>query len=88
MSGGGDLIIKLCPILVTPMDYKTCQAPCPWDFPGKNTGTGCYFLLQGIFLTQGSNSHLLHCRWFPAMQTDASPLSHQENPYDLIIMKY
>ena len=26
---------------------------CPWDFPGKNTGAGCHFLLQGIFLTQG-----------------------------------
>ena len=23
---------------------------------------GCYFLLQGIFLTQGSNQDLLHCR--------------------------
>ena len=23
---------------------------------------GCHFLLQGIFLTQGSNSGLLHCR--------------------------
>ena len=19
---------------------------CPWDFPGKNTGAGCHFLLQ------------------------------------------
>ena len=27
----------------------------PWDFPGKNTGAGCRFLLQGIFPTQGSN---------------------------------
>ena len=25
----------------------------PWDFPGKSTGVGCHFLLQGIFLTQG-----------------------------------
>ena len=25
---------------------------CPWDFPGKNTGVGCHFLFQGIFLTQ------------------------------------
>ena len=33
--------------------------PCPWDFPGKNTGMGCHFLLQGIFLTQGSNLSLL-----------------------------
>ena len=22
---------------------------CPWDFPGKNTGVGSYFLLQEIF---------------------------------------
>ena len=24
---------------------------CPWDFPGKKTGVGCHFFLQGIFLT-------------------------------------
>ena len=35
---------------------------CPWDFPGKSTGVGCHFLLQGIFLTQASNPGLLHCR--------------------------
>ena len=35
---------------------------CPWNFPGKNTGVSCCFLLQGIFLTQGSNLGLLHCR--------------------------
>ena len=27
---------------------------CPWDFPGTSTGVG-YFLLQGIFPTQGLN---------------------------------
>ena len=32
---------------------------CPWDFPGKNTGVGCHFLLQGIVPTQGLNLHLL-----------------------------
>ena len=31
-----------------------------WDSPGKNAGVGCHVLLQGIFPTQGSNSHLLH----------------------------
>ena len=25
---------------------------CPWNFPGKNTGVGCHFLLQGIFPIQ------------------------------------
>ena len=33
---------------------------CPWNCPGKNTGVDCHFLLQGIFLTQGSNLCLLH----------------------------
>ena len=32
---------------------------CPWDYPSKNIGIGCHFLLQGIFLTHGSNLHLL-----------------------------
>ena len=35
---------------------------CPWDFPGKSTGMGCHFLLQEIFLTQGLNSDVPHCR--------------------------
>ena len=34
----------------------------PWNFPGKSTGVGCRFLLQGIFPTQGLNLGLLHCR--------------------------
>ena len=42
-------------------------------FSGKNTGVGCHFLLQGIFLTQGSNLSLLHLlHW----QVDSLPLSH------------
>ena len=33
----------------------------PWNFPGQSTGVGCHFLLQGIFLTWGSNPGLPHC---------------------------
>ena len=33
---------------------------CPWNFPGNNTEADCHFLLQGIFLTQGWNTHPLH----------------------------
>ena len=39
---------------------------CLWDFPCKNTGVGCYFLLQNIFLMQRLNPGLLcllNCRW-------------------------
>ena len=39
-----------------------CRLLHPWDSPGKSTGVGCHFLLQGIFLTQRSNPGLLHCR--------------------------
>ena len=28
-------------------EILTGSFPRPWDFPGKNTGVGCYFLLQG-----------------------------------------
>ena len=35
---------------------------CPCDSPGKDTGVGSLFLLQGVFLTQGLNPHLLHFR--------------------------
>ena len=39
------------------------QAPLSKDYPVKITGVGCHFLLHRIFPTQGSNPHLLHCRW-------------------------
>ena len=48
---------------------------CPSDFPDKQSTLCCRFLLQGIFLTQESNPHLLH--W----QADSLPLSHQGSPY-------
>ena len=32
------------------------------DSPGQNTGVGSHSLLQGIFLTHGSNPGLPHCR--------------------------
>ena len=36
------------------------QAPLSMEFSRKNTGVGCYFLLQGIFPTQELNTCLLH----------------------------
>ena len=51
---------------------------CPSDFLGKNTGGGCHFLLQSIFLTQGSNLCLLHC------QVDSWPVSHEGSSRSLI----
>ena len=39
-----------------------CQAPQSIGFSRQEYLMGCHSLLQGIFLTQGSNSGLLHCR--------------------------
>ena len=57
-------------------DLMNCSPPgsCPLDFPGRNTGVGCHFLLQGVFPTQGSNPCLLYCRQI------LYHLSHQGSP--------
>ena len=67
-------VAKACPALLPPPRLQPARLLCPWDFSGKNTGVGCYFLLQGIFLTQGLNPCLLH--WQEAFL----PLSHQGSP--------
>ena len=47
---------------------------CSWNSPGKNTGVGCHFLLQGIFSIQELNPRLPHCRHI------LHCLSHQGSP--------
>ena len=71
-------VAQLCLTLCDPMT----RLLHPWDFPGKSTGVGCHFLLQGIFPTQGLNPGLPHCR-----QT-LYPLSHQGSPSILIRLSY
>ena len=39
--------------------HQLARLFCPWDSLGKSTAVGCYAVLQVIFLTQGSNLHLL-----------------------------
>ena len=46
-----------------PHGLKPARLLCPWNSPGKNSGVGCYFLLQGILPTQGLNPGLLYFRW-------------------------
>ena len=67
------LVTQPCPTLCDPMNVD-CQGLCPWDSPGKHTGEGRRSLLQGIFLTQGLNPHLLHCKQI------LYHLSHQGSP--------
>ena len=53
--------LQSCPT-VQPHRWQPTRLRHPWDSPGKNTGVGCHFLLQGIFPTQGSNPGLPHHR--------------------------
>ena len=46
--------------------------------PGKNTGMGSFYLLQGIIPIQGMNPGLLHCRWI------LYQLSHEGSPYNVM----
>jgi len=45
-----------------PHGLQPTRILCSWDFPCKDTGMVCHFLLQGILPTKGSNLGLLHCR--------------------------
>ena len=49
----------LCQTVCDPMDCNLLCFSVYGDSPGKNIGVGCHALLQGIFLTQGSNRCLL-----------------------------
>ena len=57
----------------TPWTVACTKLLCPWDFQGKSTGVGCHFLLQGIFLTQGSSPGLSYCRQFTVWATREVP---------------
>ena len=63
-----------CQTLCDPMNYSPPGSSVYEMFPGKNTGVGIHFLLQGIFPTQGLNLCLLF--W----QADSLPLNHLGSP--------
>ena len=45
------LVTQSCPTL-WPHGSWPARLLCPWNSPGKNTGVGCHYLLQRVFLTQ------------------------------------
>ena len=68
------VLVQSFPTLFDPMDCSLPGSSCPRNSPGKNTGMGSHSFLQGIFLTQGPNLGLLHCRQILYC------LSHQGSP--------
>ena len=63
-------------VMFDPLQLMDCSPPgsSVQNFPGKNTGVGRHFLLQGIFWILGSTASLLSLlHW----QADSLPLNHQ-----------
>ena len=48
-----------CSVVSDSHGLQPTRLPCPWNFPGKNTGVDCHFLLQRVFPTQVLNPSLL-----------------------------
>ena len=46
-------LLQSCPTLCDPMDCSSPGCSVHGDSPGKNTGVGCYALLQGDLLDPG-----------------------------------
>ena len=68
------LVTQSCPTLCDLMDCSPPGSFVQRSSPGKNTAVSCHALLQGIFLTQGLNPGLPHCRQI------LYQLSHQGSP--------
>ena len=73
------LVTQFCVTLQTHV-LQPARLLCPWDSPGKSTGVGYHFLLQGIFPTQGPNPGL------PASQEDSLLSEPQGKPNNKAIL--
>ena len=69
------LVAQSCPTFCDPTPTKLLSS---WNSPGKNTGVGCRFLLQGIFLIQGIKPGS------PALQADSLPSEPLGKPHTYI----
>ena len=77
------LSLQSCPALCDLMDCSPPSSSMHGDSPGKNTEADCYALLQGIFLTQGWNQHLLSLlNW----QVGSLPLAPPGKPSNKAIL--
>ena len=75
-------LVAQCVRLLQPHGLYPARLLHPWHSPGKNTGAGCHFLLQGIFPIQGSSPGLLHCNRTLYWQSyEGCPYIHYTHPY-------
>ena len=66
--------VLTCAYMSNSLGLQPTRLLCPWGFSRQEYCSGLPCPLQGIFLTQGSNPGLLHCRQM------LYHLSHQGSP--------
>ena len=69
-------VTQSCPTLCDRMDCSLSGSSIHGIFQERILELGCHFFLQRIFVTQGLNWGLLHCRQVLYY------LSHQEHPWE------
>ena len=67
-------VTQSCLTLCNPTDSSPPGSSVHEIFPGRNTGVGCHFLLQGIFPTPGLNPRLWHLLHWQARSLPLVPL--------------
>ena len=92
------VVCTLCCVLVSsplrPYALYNTRLLCPGGFLGKNTGVGCHFLLQGIFLIQGSTkcdknrsiNYNIHNLWRRLSAINRCTLNNTETKHIKIIL--
>ena len=63
----GVVVVVLCSVVsysLQPHGQRSLAGYSPLDFPGKNVGVGCHFLLQEIFATLSPATPALAGRFF------------------------
>ena len=66
-SAAAAKLLQSCPTLCR----QPTRLPRPWDSPGKDTGVGCHFLLQGMKVK--SESEVTQSCWILSDPMDCSP---------------
>ena len=81
------MILMLCvcvgrsvvPNSLWPHGLQSTRFLCPWDFPGKDTGMACHFLLQGIISSEYSGLISFRMDWLDLLAIQGTLKSLLQN---------
>ena len=71
--------VYICPLSFETLWTADFKLLCSWNSPSKNARVSCHFLLQGIFLNQGSN-HIFYISGLPGKFFIPEPPGKPETP--------